>query len=104
MKKIISFTLILFMLLTSFMPKAGTAFSRPMQELSPIKLNDSMVKATPFHYDFQPAIDHWKSIVGMEQPGRFTNVTYTLADGVVLIGDSVVKSIQSAGQMIGGVL
>ena len=104
MKKILSLILTLLILITSIIPATGVnvqPVSSAMQELSPIKLNN-LEKTSPFDYDFKPATALWKNIVGNEQPGRFKNVTYTLAENVIQVDDSVVGNIKSAGQILGG--
>ncbi len=108
MKRFLSILLV-FCLFITFLPArtvtAGGAVSSVPMLSTPVYTSDDMadLSAVPeFEYEFLPAGEKWINMAANDEPATFKDVSYELADGVVVLQTTVSDKIASAGQLISG--
>ncbi len=103
MKRFLSTSLI-FCLLITFLP-AGTVTVSAAASSTPVYTTADMVKlptVSEFEYEFLPAGEKWIKLAANDEPAAFNEVSYELAEGVVVLKSTVSDKIASAGQLISG--
>jgi len=110
MKRFLSALLALCLLIT-FLPTGAlaAALAEPsIPGLSTLDYTTEDVERMPatdeFSYEFLPAGETWKTLAAGVAPATFKEVSYELADGVVVLEENstVSEKIASAGQLIAG--
>ena len=102
MKKLISAVLAFIVLFVYFSPVISAATASSSQHTTQTELDlTSFSKTAGFDFNFQPATNLWKNIVGSEQPVQLP-ATYTLKSNVKIVGDTFDANIKSAGQILVG--
>lgn len=97
-------------LLITFFPTgalASAAAGPSTPELSTLEYKNADLQNLPavpgFNFEFLPAGGIWQTLAAGDAPATFKEVSYELADGVVVLeGSTISDKIASAGQLIAG--
>ncbi len=108
MKRFLS-ALLAFCLLITILPSgalAAAAAEPTIQGLSTLEYTTADIGDLPavpgFDFEFLPAGEKWQTLAAGDAPATFQEVSYELADGVVVLENTISDQIASAGQLISG--
>ncbi|MEL7607991.1 MAG: hypothetical protein AAGU74_00635 [Bacillota bacterium] len=109
MKRFLS-ALLIFCLLITILPTgtlAAASAESSIPGLSTLEYTTAGIQNLPavpgFDFEFLPSNGKWETLAAGDAPATFKEVSYELADGVVMLeGSTISDKIASAGQLIAG--